>query len=85
MKRLMDFLIDVVGRLPTTNARIAVTLLCMLATATVYLASKTWEPSWEWLAFLVTMAGVDVAQFAAKRMTHRTGGTPEDPPAPPTP
>jgi sterol desaturase/sphingolipid hydroxylase (fatty acid hydroxylase superfamily) len=82
--KLADTALDLIGRLPTTNARIAVTLLCMLATATVYLASRNWEPSWEWLAFLVTMAGVDVAQFAAKRMTHKPDAT-DNPPAPPAP
>jgi hypothetical protein len=29
----------------------------------------TWVPSGEWLAFLVTMSGVDAAQFWAKRAT----------------
>jgi len=29
-----------------------------------------WEPSWEWLAFIAAISGIDVAQFATKRTTN---------------
>jgi hypothetical protein len=72
MARTPDYILDWVGRVPTTNVRILTTLFCMLLTAGRYVASQTkggWEPSVEWLAFLVAMAGVDAAQFLAKRTT----------------
>ena len=59
--------------LPSTNLRITATLCLCGGTAVVYwslaIAGRSWEPSWEWLAFLTAMAGVDVAQFATKRKT----------------
>lgn len=79
MKRLTDFLLDVLGRLPTTNARIATSLL--LATATGVRVIVTWsDPPWEWLVFLAAMMGLDLAQFAAKRLTQKNGQP--EPPAP---
>jgi hypothetical protein len=58
------------SELPSTNARIAVSLLLALATGVRVLAS--WEaPPTEWLVFLAAMMGLDVAQFAAKRATYR--------------
>lgn len=60
--------------LPSTNARIAVTLLCVLGTAARYWSSASWEPSVEWLAFLAAMSGLDAAQFYAKRVTFKNGG-----------
>lgn len=68
----MDRALDLLGRLPTTNARIAVSLL--LATATGIRVLVTWtEPPWEWLVFLGAMMGLDLAQYAAKRLTHHNG------------
>lgn len=67
------------ARLPTTNARIAMTLVLALGTGIKYWASFEWEPSWAWLSFLVAMAGLDVAQFATKRKTAWTPTT--NPPA----
>ena len=74
--------------LPSTNFRIFITMLLTTLTATRYLASgigwserlhvDSWEPSWEWLTFLAMMAGIDLAQFYAKRKTMT-----ESPPAGP--
>jgi hypothetical protein len=55
--------------MPSTNTRIAVTLWLACGTGVRYWSSASWQPSWEWLAFLTAMAGVDVAQFAVKRRT----------------
>lgn len=68
----MNKLMDLLARLPSTNARIAMTLLLALGTGVKYWSSGVWEPSVEWLAFLVAWAGIDVAQFAAKRKTFKT-------------
>ena len=58
------------AKLPTTNARIAATILLILATGVSVLVRWT-APPWEWLVFLGASAGLDVAQFASKRLTHR--------------
>ncbi len=63
--RLMGFL----GDMPTTQARVLVTLICVLGTAAKYVLSETWAPSYEWLAFLVVMSGLDATQFLVKRKT----------------
>lgn len=63
--RLNDWL----GKLPSTNARIAVTLLCVFGTAVRYWVSTAWVPSGEWLMFLAGMSSVDGAVFFAKRKT----------------
>ena len=63
--RLMGFL----GDMPTTQARVLVTLIVVLATGAKYVLSPTWEPSYEWLAFLVVMSGLDATQFLVKRKT----------------
>ena len=73
IKRVIEALFDLLARLPSTNSRIALTLFLSLGTGLRYWASKgpdPWEPTWEWLAFLATMAGLDVAQFANKRRTN---------------
>ena len=68
------------GNLPTTQVRISVTLLCVIATALRYVLSEQhvlanglvqsfWEPSWQWLGFLVAMSGLDAAQYLGKRTT----------------
>lgn len=73
--------------MPSTNVRIAASIIAMLATTFVTLttalivavrgAGTAWEPGYEWLGFLVLYAGLDVAQFHSKRVTQK----PE--PAPP--
>jgi hypothetical protein len=54
---------------PSTNGRIFVTIALSVGTAVRYWSSETWKPSYEWLAFLIVMAGLDVAQFGKKRDT----------------
>jgi hypothetical protein len=65
----MDTLNAWLSKLPSTNARIAMTLLIVFGTAFKYWVSTTWEPSWEWLSFLLMMSGLDAAQFHSKRKT----------------
>lgn len=60
------------AKLPSTNARVAVTLMCVALTAIAFCIM--WEApasGWEaWLTFLAAMSGLDAAQFFAKRKTH---------------
>jgi len=85
--RIMAFL----GDLPTTQARVLITLIVVLGTAAKYFLSETWEPSYEWLAFLLVMSGLDAAQFFGKRKTDAAyiaatqGATPLPDPDPPSP
>ena len=65
----MDKLLKWLGSLPTTQARIAVTLALAIGTAVRYWTSATWVPSLEWLGFLACYAGLDVAQFTSKRFS----------------
>lgn len=65
MTRLLAWL----GQLPSTNARVAVTLVCVFGTAVRYWLGHGWAPSGEWLAFLAAMSGIDGAVFFAKRKT----------------
>ncbi|GIW90780.1 MAG: hypothetical protein KatS3mg109_1350 [Pirellulaceae bacterium] len=58
------------SELPTTNTRIAVSLVLALATGGRVVATG-WEPPIAWLGFLLAMMGLDVAQFTAKRLTWR--------------
>ena len=60
------------GALPTTQARVGVTLALALGTAIRYWAGGGWEPSWEWLTFIAAMSGLDVTQFGVKRGTDAT-------------
>lgn len=86
------------GKLPSTNFRIQWTMVVVLGTAIRYWTADTtwtawrlsmhlgaWEPSYEWLAFMAVMAGIDSWQFAKKRDTvkpellsaqNAEGGTP---------
>ena len=63
--RLLSWL----GQLPTTNARIVVTLACTLATCVRVVVAREWHPDEAWLLFLAGMSGIDVAQFGVKRVT----------------
>lgn len=72
----MDRVWDLLGRLPSTNARIAVTLILWVATGVK--AIVIWEaPPWEWLIALFAMAGLDTAQYYGKRVTHHNGEAPK--------
>lgn len=66
MRRVTEWL----ATLPSTNARIALTLFVVLGTAVRYWSASSWEPSVEWLAFLATMSGIDGVVFTMKRKTH---------------
>ena len=62
------------GEFPTTQARVTMTLGCVLATALRYVVSglwtaTQWSPSYEWLGFLLLMSGVDALQYFGKRTT----------------
>lgn len=59
-----------IGKFPTTNGRIALTMGLVIGTAVKYWTSADWKPSYEWLAFLAAMAATDVIQFSQKRKTH---------------
>lgn len=84
--------------LPTTNARIVVTLSLTVATAVRYLvwgvpvrmsANVAVLDGWGyWLLFLAGMAGLDVAQYVGKRFSDTgyaaaSNAGPAIPPAPP--
>ena len=68
----MDWTLDWLSKLPSTNARIATSILLAIATGVRVIVSWT-SPPWEWLLFLGAMMGLAVAQFAAKRMTNGKG------------
>lgn len=71
------------AELPSTNFRIQWSVVFVGGTAVRYWLTDTtwkafsltvglgkWEPSYEWLAFLLLLAGVDSWQFAKKRATQ---------------
>lgn len=76
------------SEMPSTNVRIAMSIIMALATA-VRVVFLGWEPSYQWLGFLVIWAGLDVAQFSSKRNTDadfiaaKQGNAPPGPSAPP--
>lgn len=55
--------------MPSTNVRIAVSLVLALATGVRVLCN--WTPPNEWLVFLTVWAGLDVTQFVQKRKTEK--------------
>lgn len=57
-----------IAELPTTNARISVTLIIWFVTAARYWFGG-WEPSWEFLTTITVMSGLDAVQFRTKRQT----------------
>ena len=68
------------AEMPSTNVRIATSILMALLTCLVMLLTalvqalfsrgQAWEPSEIWLGFLVLWAGLDVTQFIGKRSTN---------------
>lgn len=76
---MIDKLNRFLATFPSTNGRIVATLGLVIATGLIYLAlavaaatnlmSESWEPSWEWLAFLTALSGVDSLQHFTKRKT----------------
>jgi len=71
----MDRLLEWLGKLPTTQARVAITLVLCMGTGIKVLAAKDWDPALDWLGFLAAMSGLDAAQFYAKRITHTADET----------
>lgn len=67
---MLEKLFAVIAKMPSTNTRIAVTLLLCIATG-VRVVALGWEPPLEWLSALTLWLGLDVAQFVAKRSTHK--------------
>lgn len=68
-----DWFLNWLGRLPSTNARIFTSLVLAIATGIRVLYTWT-APPWEWLLFLGAMMGLDLAQFATKRVTAGRNG-----------
>jgi hypothetical protein len=69
MKKIINFLMELLGKLPTTNARIAATLAIWLATG-IWVIGFGGDPSYEFLGTIIVMSGLDAVQFNAKRKTH---------------
>lgn len=68
MNRLMDRLWEWLAKMPSTNVRIAATILLALGTG-IRVVGFGWDPPLDWLGFLIVWAGLDVTQFSAKRAT----------------
>jgi hypothetical protein len=62
-----------IERMPSTNARIGVTILMAMGTGARVLISG-WSPPDNWLWFLTAWAGIDVLQFVGKRATFKPDG-----------
>ncbi len=73
----------VLGTLPTTQAAFVVGAFAILATTVRYVFShehvlpngtvaSSWEPSVDWLVFLLALAGINTAHFIGKRVTDTT-------------
>lgn len=67
----MQKFIDFMAKLPTTNVRIVSSIVMAFGTWIKVLVTG-WEPSLVWLGFLIAWAGIDAAQFVAKRATYIT-------------
>jgi len=100
-ERPVPYIWHLFASMPSTNVRIAGSILMALATCFVMLLAAlivvlrgvgtSWVPSYEWLGFLVLWAGLDVGQFIGKRTTDATyvtakqGLPPAEPPLVPKP
>ena len=69
MTKIIDKAVEVIGKINSTNIRILVTLISVLATTSRYIAGG-WTPSESWLGFLIIMSGLDTTHFFAKRKTY---------------
>lgn len=88
----MNWLIGWIGKLPTMQARVCVTLGAVIITTLRYALGAwvlpAWAPSYEWLAFLALMSGLDLTTFKVKRATDANyvaalkGNGPPQPPLP---
>ena len=63
----MDRLYALIGKLPTTKARVAVTLLLYIATGVVTMATGELPGGLPWGGLLVVMSGLDATQYIGKR------------------
>ena len=63
-------LFALLATLPTTQFRILVSVLAYFATVTAVLGFDK-HPDWEFYAFVLVWAGIDVTQFLAKRATYK--------------
>ncbi|KKM16013.1 hypothetical protein LCGC14_1690120 [marine sediment metagenome] len=68
---VIDKALTILAKIPTTQARIVVTIGLTVATGIMYFATA-FVPGYEWLGFLALMSGLDVAQFHSKRKTAWT-------------
>lgn len=82
MSRVANFIrtsFELLGILPTTQFRVVISAVPILATTFRYVFShdaivngivvQHWSPSYEWLGFLLLLAGIDTAHFIGKRVT----------------
>src|SRR5258706_8645090 len=69
---IMDRLLALMAKLPTTQGQAVISWLLWLSTGSRYLASNHWVPSYEWLGALLLLSGVSTAQFVAKRTPDHT-------------
>lgn len=66
---MMDRLLTLVGKIPTTQGTFCVAWLLWLGTGARYLTQNTWVPSYEWLGALLLLSSVSTAHFISKRIT----------------
>ncbi len=67
--KIIDKTLEVLGKVPTTQLRILVTLALVIGTAIKIWRAPDWSPEWDWLLFLAGMSGLDVLQHYGKRLT----------------
>jgi len=72
MTKFFDTLWAITGKMPSTNTRIAVSLLMFVATGIRVLITNDAPPQ-EWLLTLAVFAGLDLGQFHSKRRTFVNG------------
>jgi hypothetical protein len=61
---------EIIGAFPSTNGRIIATIAMSFVIVGKYVSSNSWQPSYEVLAFLLIMSGIDATHFAVKRRTQ---------------
>jgi len=64
-----DWMLERLSRLNTTNFRVLVTLYLAVRTGEHYFTHPGWEPSIEWMGFVLGLATADVLQWSRKRTT----------------
>jgi hypothetical protein len=77
---MVERLLGLWGKVPVAQGQFTVAAVCILSTTTRYVLSSdhplrngqiiaTWQPTTEWLMFLLALAGVASAHGIGKRMT----------------